>query len=61
MEDKYKTPNSDMDIYKKTQNSNKTPSRHGQNVPMSSQKQEHVVHIHQDNEETVSTSKEADE
>ena len=50
-----------MDIYKKTQNSNKTPSRHGQNVPMSSQKQEHVVHIHQDNEETVSTSKEADE
>ena len=32
MEDKYKTPISDMDIYKKPPNSNKTPSRHGQNT-----------------------------
>ena len=41
---------------KKTTNSNKTPSRQMDKIHQRHhKKQEHVVHIHQDNEETVST------
>ena len=59
MEDKYKTPISDVDIYQKTPNSNKTQVDMDKICQCHHKKTRRS--LNKERKETVSTSKEADE